>query len=118
MTITQRIFSIMEKKHISQTTLSQETGISTSAISGWKHRNAYPTADKIPLIAKCLQVSISELYGFAENFVQAEGNRIPIEEQNVFNNDLVWRTYMNKLTEKEKLEVQVFILGKGEAHEE
>jgi transcriptional regulator with XRE-family HTH domain len=118
MTITQRIFSIMEKKHISQTTLSQETGISTSAISGWKHRNAYPTADKIPLIAKCLQVSISELYGFAENYVQAEGNRIPIEEQNVFNNDLVWRTYMNKLTEKEKLEVQVFILGKGEAHEE
>ena len=36
---------------------------------------------------------------------------------NVFNNELVWKTYL-KLTEKEKLEVQVFILGKGEAHEE
>lgn len=118
MTITQRIFSIMEKKHISQTTLSLETGISTSAISGWKHRNAYPTADKIPLIAKCLHVTIAELYGVTENYVELENDNIPVEKQNVFNNELVWKTYLNKLTEKEKLEVQVFILGKGEAHEE
>ena len=116
MTITQRIFMIMEKENISQTTLSLETGISTSAISGWKHRNAFPTADKIPLIANCLQVSISELYGVTEISAELNPGEIQIERQNVFNNEHVWKTYM-QLTEKEKLEVQVFILGKGETHE-
>lgn len=74
-------------------------------------KNAYPTAEKIPKIAECLGVSISELYGLTD-----EG-RIETQPNNPFGSELVWKTYMT-LTEKEKLEVQVYILGKGEAHEE
>ena len=108
MTITQRIFEIMDSKHISQITLSEKTGISTSAISGWRRKNAFPTAEKIPLIAECLGVSVSELYGFKDG--------VEIQSANPFGSDLVWKTYL-ELTEKEKLEVQVYILGKGENHE-
>ena len=111
MTITQRIFEIMDSKHISQITLSEQTGVSTSAISAWRRKNAYPTAEKIPKIAECLGVSISDLYGLSD-----EG-RIESQPNNPFGSELVWKTYLT-LTEKEKLEVAVFILGKGEAHEE
>lgn len=111
MTITQRIFEIMDAKHISQITLSEQTGISTSAISAWRRKNAYPTAEKIPKIAECLGVSISELYN-----ISGEA-KIETQITNPFGSELVWKTYL-MLTEKEKLEVAVFILGKGEAHEE
>lgn len=111
MTITQRIFEIMDAKHISQITLSEQTGISTSAISAWRRKNAYPTAEKIPKIAECLGVSISELYNISDEA------KIETQITNPFGSELVWKTYL-MLTEKEKLEVAVFILGKGEAHEE
>lgn len=111
MTITQRIFEIMDAKHISQITLSEQTGISTSAISAWRRKNAYPTAEKIPKIAECLGVSISELYNISDE------TKIETQITNPFGSELVWNTYL-MLTEKEKLEVAVFILGKGEAHEE
>ena len=109
MTITQRIFEIMDSKHISQITLSEYTGISTSAISAWRRKNAYPTAEKIPKIAECLGVSISELYNITDE------SEIEVQSTNPFGSELVWKTYLT-LTEKEKLEVAVFILGKGEAH--
>ena len=104
MTITQRIFEIMDAKHISQITLSEQTGISTSAISAWRRKNAYPTAEKIPKIAECLGNISDEA-------------KIETQITNPFGSELVWKTYL-MLTEKEKLEVAVFILGKGEAHEE
>jgi hypothetical protein len=70
-------------------------------------------------------ISISEFLGVTVEYLLS-GREIDnvetvtacVEKQrDIFNNELVWKTYM-KLTEKEKLEVQVFILGKGEAHEE
>ena len=110
MTIIQTIFDIMKRNNISQKQLSEYTGISNSAISAWKHKNAYPSSDKLPLIAECLGVSISELFESDEN-----SNKVKyIETQNqIFSNDLVRKTYM-KLTEKEKLKVQVYILDLAE----
>lgn len=114
MTITQKIFEIMDAKNISQVTLSEQTGISTSAISGWRRKNAYPTANKIPAIAKCLGVSISELFCIPDE----SGKQYTVEsQQNPFNSELVWKTYLG-LTEKEKFEVQVYILSKREGKNE
>lgn len=72
MTITQRIFDIMDERGISQAELSQKTDISTSAISAWKKKGTFPSSDKIPKIAECLNVSVSELYG-AKNCIAIKG---------------------------------------------
>lgn len=113
MTITQNIFSIMDKKNISQITLAQYTGISTSAISAWRHKNAFPSSEKLPLIAECLGVSISELFGIADNSTKEDEGRIYSE---LFNSELISKTYL-RLSEKEKLQVQVYILDLAEKSE-
>ena len=110
MSITHRIFQIMDEKNINQITLSAETGISTSAISAWKRKNTFPTADKIPLIARCLGVSISELYG-DDNYSNNMDEQCTLTSP--FNNDLVWNAY-KRLPEKDKLKVQVYILESAE----
>lgn len=38
MTISQRIFSILESKHLSQKDLAKYAGLSPAAISGWKSK--------------------------------------------------------------------------------
>ena len=130
MTITQRIFDIMEKKGISQAQLSSSTGISTSAISAWKTKNTFPTADKIPKIAECLGVPVAELYNLwdeaskANNVVTGSSNTIQNGNNNVIelraegaltiNNPAVAEAY-ESLTEREKLSVQMFILDTAEA---
>ncbi len=49
--------------------------------------------------------------------VITDESKIETQITNPFGSELVWKTYLT-LTEKEKLEFAVFILGKGEAHEE
>lgn len=57
MTISQRIFSILEEKHLSQKDLSDYSGISPAAISSWKSKGTNPSSDKIIKISEFLNVS-------------------------------------------------------------
>ncbi len=57
MTISERMFQIMEKQGITQYRLSKMTGISTKTISDWRSKKTNPGADKIMVICEALQIS-------------------------------------------------------------
>ena len=57
MTISERMFQIMEEQGISQYRLSKMTGISAKTISDWRSKKTNPGADKIMVICEALQVS-------------------------------------------------------------
>lgn len=80
-TISQKILSIMEEKHITQKKLSEFAGISTSAISDWKKKGTNPSVDKISAIADCLEVSVdylldrtSDPQGYTNNHISHSDN--------------------------------------------
>ncbi len=61
MTISERLFMIMEEKGISMPELSRMTGISRHTIFDWQRRNTNPGSDKIMVICEALQISPEEL---------------------------------------------------------
>lgn len=67
MTISQRIFFLMEKQGKKQKELSKFTGISTSTISAWNKRGTNPAADTISTIADFLEVTVDYLLTGKEN---------------------------------------------------
>ena len=61
MTISERLFMIMEEKGISMPELSRMTGISRHTIFDWQRRKTNPGADKIMIICEALQITPEEL---------------------------------------------------------
>lgn len=61
MTISERLFRIMEEKNISMPELSRMTGISRHTIYDWQRKGTNPGADKIMVICEALQISPEEL---------------------------------------------------------
>ena len=61
MTISERLFNIMQEKDISMPELSRMTGISRHTIYDWQKKNTNPGADKIMVICEALQISPEEL---------------------------------------------------------
>ena len=61
MTISERLFSIMEEKNISMPELSRLTGISRHTIFDWQRRGTNPGSDKIMVLCEALQVTPEEL---------------------------------------------------------
>lgn len=61
MIISERLFKIMKKKHVSQYELANITGIGQSTISDWKTKKTNPSADKLMKICDALDISIEEL---------------------------------------------------------
>ena len=61
MTISERIFKLMDEREIAQTDFSKATGIAQSTISDWKRKKTNPSADKIMIICKVLNVTPYEL---------------------------------------------------------
>ena len=57
MTIGQRVFYILEEKHMTQKEFSDRTGIATTTISDWRKKNTNPGSDKIMVICSALEVS-------------------------------------------------------------
>ncbi|WP_026653764.1 helix-turn-helix domain-containing protein [Butyrivibrio proteoclasticus] len=57
MTIRDRIFDKIEELDITQKRFSELTGIAESTISDWKKKRTNPTADKIMVICKVLDVT-------------------------------------------------------------
>ena len=74
MIISERVFSLLKDKGISQKEFSQATGIAQSTISDWKRKKTNPAADKIMVICDVLDVSPVELLSGteSENFKQLD----------------------------------------------
>ncbi len=66
MTISERIFDLLEKRGMSQKEFSDKTGIAQSTISDWKRKKTNPVSEKILIICEVLDVSPYELLGGTE----------------------------------------------------
>ena len=71
MTISEKIFELLEARGMSQKVFSERTGIAQSSISDWKRKKTNPVAEKILVICEVLQVTPYELLGGTDG----EGNR-------------------------------------------
>ena len=58
MTIRDRIFDKLEELNMTQKEFSEKTGIPQSTVSDWRKKHTNPTADKIMVICKVLDVSM------------------------------------------------------------
>lgn len=61
MTISERLFNMMEERDISIPELARMTGISRHTIFDWHKKNTNPGADKIMIICEVLQIPPEEL---------------------------------------------------------
>ena len=63
MTISERIFELLDKRGMSQKEFSERTGIAQSSISDWKRKKTNPVSEKILIICDVLGVTPYELLG-------------------------------------------------------
>ena len=63
MTISERIFELLDKRGMSQKEFSEKTGIAQSSISDWKRKKTNPVSEKILIICNVLNVTPYELLG-------------------------------------------------------
>ena len=71
MTISEKIFKILDENKITQKEFSHKTGIPQSTISDWRKKNTNPSSDKILIICEVLGISPYELL----SGVKEEGKR-------------------------------------------
>ncbi len=71
MTVSQKIFKILDEKKMTQKEFSLRTGIPQSTISDWRKKNTNPASDKILIICDVLQITPYELL----SAVKEEGTR-------------------------------------------
>lgn len=61
MTISERIFNVLQKTGKKQADLAKYAGVRSNTVSDWKNKNINPSADLIPKIAEFLGVSCDYL---------------------------------------------------------
>lgn len=61
MTLGERIVHYRKRQGLSQEQLSQRLGVSRQSVSKWERDESLPEADKLPLLAKTLGVSLDTL---------------------------------------------------------
>lgn len=83
MTIRDRIFAKLEELDMTQKEFSDKTGISQTTISDWKKKKTNPTAEKIMIICKVLNVTPEWLL----SGVKTRGNRSNPEKWIVVDSD-------------------------------
>ncbi len=71
MTVSDRVFQIMDQMGMSQKDFSEKTGIPQSTISDWKKKRTNPASDKIMVICSALGVSPEWLL----SGIKGEGDR-------------------------------------------
>ena len=71
MLIRDRIFSKLEEMNMTQKEFSERTGIPQTTISDWRKKRTNPTAEKIMIICKVLDVTPEWLL----SGIEAQGNR-------------------------------------------
>lgn len=63
MTISERIFELLDKRGMSQKVFAERTGIAQSSISDWKRKKTNPVSEKILIICSVREVTPYELLG-------------------------------------------------------
>ncbi len=71
MTIRDKIFDRLDELNLTQKEFSERTGIAQSTVSDWRKKRTNPTADKIMVICKVLDVTPEWLL----SGVESEGGR-------------------------------------------
>ena len=71
MTVSDRVFQILEEKRMTQKYFSEKTGIPQSTISDWRKKRTNPASDKIMVICSILGVTPEWLL----SGIKGEGNR-------------------------------------------
>ena len=71
MTISEKIFNLLEEQGMSQKEFSERTGIAQSTISDWKRKKTNPVSEKILIICDVLNITPYELL----NATEGKGNR-------------------------------------------
>lgn len=71
MTISEKIFKILDENRMTQKEFSNRTGIPQSTISDWRKKNTNPASDKILIICEVLGITPYELL----SGVKEEGKR-------------------------------------------
>jgi transcriptional regulator with XRE-family HTH domain len=105
MTISERIFKLMEEREVTQMEFSKATGIAQSTISDWKRKKTNPSADKIMIICKVLNEMIE-----GDNppvgilLCTDKGAQMVEYALSGMDNQLFVSTYMLHLPDKQKLE--------------
>lgn len=66
MTISEKIFTLLEERDMSQKEFSERTGIAQSTISDWKRKKTNPVSEKILIICEVLRVTPYELLSATE----------------------------------------------------
>lgn len=113
MTISQRIFNVMEQKHLKQSDLAKYIGITSSFVIDWKKKGSIPSADKIVKISEFLNVSIDYLLGVSNepNLKQLVSNdNIEISQLNVDETTSQLISLFKELSFKDKVEVMNLVI--------
>lgn len=113
MTISQRIFNVMEQKHLKQSDLAKYIGIASSFVIDWKKKSSIPSADKIVKISEFLNVSIDYLLGVSNepNLKQLVSNdNIEISQLNVDETTSQLISLFKELSFKDKVEVMNLVI--------
>ena len=92
MTVTERIFSILAQKGLSQKEFSNNIEVNEKTVSAWKKNNSLPPVDKISKISEFLGVSITYL-------ITGEENETGIS---LDNDEELLLSYFRELNEKDK----------------
>ena len=71
MTISEKIFKILDERKMTQKEFSNRTGIPQTTISDWRKKNTNPASDKILIICEVLGITPYELL----SGVKEEGKR-------------------------------------------
>lgn len=90
MIISERIFKILNEKHMSQNAFAKKVGLSGSTISDWKTKKTNPTAEKIMPICEVLEVTPEQLLtgkGIDEDYEETAGENIK-EDFVISNSDI------------------------------
>ena len=66
MTISERIFNLLNERDMSQKEFSERTGIAQSTISDWKRKKTNPVSEKILIICAVLDITPYELLSATE----------------------------------------------------
>jgi phage repressor protein C with HTH and peptisase S24 domain len=110
--ISARIFHLMELKGITQAELARKTGISRNTITDWKKKGSNPSADRVACIAEQLGVTSDFLLtGNLANEDKARLGNFTSEEIELIN-------YFRVLPEREKDRTLGNIEGKAEVYSE
>lgn len=78
MTISQRLFKIMDEERISIPELSTRTGISKQTIYDWKKKGTNPGADKIMILCEALGITPEDLL-LGKPVEEAGTAKIPVD---------------------------------------